>query len=109
MGQPNRKQKPESSAPEAPLSSSATVGWQKPQGLSRRGWWILGAFILLMQVPLIHRALRGPPPAPVQIPYQDGFNNPAQLKSNYWSSGGFWRIKEGELWGPGPKNNPLWL
>jgi len=109
MGQPKRKEKvPETDTPAVP--DTAPLGrWEKPAGMSRRGWGVLGAFLLLMQVPLIHRALRGPPPVTVSLPYVDSFDDEKKLKDNYWSSGAYWRLVDGQLLGPSPKNNPLWL
>ena len=49
--------------------------------------------------------------APVTtIPYSDDFSNPTSLRSNYFSTGGFPRIINGELLIPdNTRNNPLWL
>jgi hypothetical protein len=107
MGQPKRKTVV--TAESAPQPEAAFTPWKKPEGMSRRGWMVLGAFLILMQVPLIHRALRGAAPATASLPYTDSFDDAQKLKTNYWSSGTYWRIVDGQLLGPSPKNNPLWL
>jgi hypothetical protein len=83
--------------------------WQKPKGLSKAGWITLAAVVALINLPLLHRALRGAPEASVAIPYEDKFTDRSTVKDHYFSTGGLWRIVNGELFSPGVKNNPLWL
>lgn len=112
MGQPKRKEKPTepegavAPATEAPLPEAPA----RPAGLSPRGWGILGAVILLFNLPIIHYYLLRPrPAATVSIPYADSFSDPGTVERNYWATGGLWRVVNGELLSPGVKNNPLWL
>jgi hypothetical protein len=116
MGQARRKEKNlekglEADAPQTgPEAPSAAPRWEKPQGLSRRGWAILGGLLVLFQFPLLHYALlRGEAPAPARVPYQQDFTDPSVVERDFYSTGGFWRVVEGELLSPGVKNNPLWL
>ena len=84
--------------------------WQKPEGLTPRGWAIIAALALVLNAPLIHfYLLRSAPEASVTLPFTDEFEDPATVGKNYWSTGGFWRTVNGELLSPGVKNNPLWL
>ncbi|MET0405414.1 MAG: hypothetical protein ABW123_23560 [Cystobacter sp.] len=95
---------PEAPAPEAPLA------WKKPEGLSPRGWAVLGAVVAALQFPLIHYALlRSAPAATVPVPYTQDFSHPNVVERDFFSTGGFWRVVRGELLSPGVKNNPLWL
>ncbi|MCP3142851.1 DUF6250 domain-containing protein [Pyxidicoccus xibeiensis] len=115
MGQARRKEKEkqQEAPPEpAPRQEAAPVpdAWVKPQGLSRKGWAILAGLILLMQFPLIHYALfRGDAAVTAAVPYSQDFSDPAVVKRDWFSTGGFWRTVNGELLAPGVKNNPLWL
>jgi hypothetical protein len=114
MGQARRKEKQQQETPtepaprpEAPATSEA---WVKPQGLTRKGWAVLVGLILLIQFPLIHYALfRGRADVTAAVPYSQDFSDPAVVKRDFFSTGGFWRTVKGELLGGGVKNNPLWL
>ena len=111
MGQPQLKEKPERApelGPEASAASPPTRGL-RPAALSRLGWAALAAVILALNVPIIHRALRGAQPVTTAIPYSDDFSDPSTVSRNYWTTGGQWRVVSGELLAPGVKNNPLWL
>jgi hypothetical protein len=70
----------------------------------------LVAAVVLVSMPLIALALRPSAPTTTQIGpgFADNFDRPA-LGYNYWATGGYWRIVNGELLSPGAKNNPLWL
>ncbi len=106
MAQPKRKEMPTPTlAP--PLTESAE--WQKPAGIGKRGWAVLGLVVVAINLPLIHYLLRGAPEVSVTLPYQDTFESPATLKQNYFTTGGFWRLQGGALFSPGVRNNPLWL
>jgi hypothetical protein len=113
MGQPKRKDKPTqeeaASTASEPGARADFTPWKKPAGMTRRGWAILGGLLLVMQVPLLQRAFRGPARTVATVPYKDAFDDRNALKANYWSSGGLWRLVNGELSSPGVKNNPLWL
>lgn len=109
MGQPKRKE-PRLSTPSPTPTQIPRPPPEAAYGLSRTGWLILLGSILLINIPLIHRfLLRGEQPAPLSVPYQDDFSNPATVRENYWTTGGYWRVLKGELFSPGVKNNPLWL
>ncbi|MBI3183702.1 MAG: hypothetical protein HYZ28_16310 [Myxococcales bacterium] len=112
MGQPKRKEK-SAEAPEAevrpgePPSADAS---KRPEGLSLRGWAVLGAVALALNLPLLHYFLvRGRPEATLTVPHREDFADPATVERNFWSTGGHWRVVNGELLSPGVKNNPLWL
>ncbi|MFN0062696.1 MAG: hypothetical protein ACKVPX_09285 [Myxococcaceae bacterium] len=77
--------------------------------LSPRAWAILLGIIALVNLPLIHHALRGEPDARVGLPYADDFDGDVKLTERYQVTGGDWRIVQGVLWSPGVRNNPLWL
>lgn len=116
MGQARRKEKnvekaEEASAPaEGPESQPPFPRWEKPRGLTRRGWGILGTLVVLFQFPLLHYyLLRGEAPTTTQVPYQQDFSDAGVVARDFYSTGGFWRVVNGELLSPGVKNNPLWL
>src|SRR5258708_20100533 len=66
------------------------------------------ALLLLVQLPFLHLALRGPAEVTAAVPFSDSFNR-TSLGNDWWSNGGLWRIVNGELYSPGVGNNPLWL
>ncbi len=68
----------------------------------------LAAVVVVVQLPFIHAALRGPAPVTAAIPYEDKFDR-ATLGDQWWSNGGLWRIVDGQVYSPGVGNNPLWL
>ncbi|MBZ4409975.1 hypothetical protein K8640_17355 [Myxococcus sp. XM-1-1-1] len=113
MGQARRKEKekqespPEPSPGQEPLAQGA---WVKPEGLSRRGWAVLVGLIVVIQFPLIHYVLfRGDAEVTATIPYTQDFSDPGVVKRDFFTTGGYWRVIQGELLAPGVKNNPLWL
>ncbi|RKH25372.1 hypothetical protein D7V77_18055 [Corallococcus sp. CA041A] len=122
MGQASRKDKdtqkqegspPAASVPSSPDAAQPAVpheGWRKPAGMSRKGWAILAGAVAFIQLPLIHYALiRGQADVTATVPYQQSFNDPAVVARDFFSTGAYWRVTNGELLGPAPKNNPLWL
>ncbi|NPC78795.1 hypothetical protein HPC49_11145, partial [Pyxidicoccus fallax] len=114
MGQARRKEKEKQqeapAAPEPRPEAPASDAWVKPQGLSRKGWAMLAGLILVMQFPLIHYALfRGQADVTAKVPYSQDFSDPAVVKRDFFTTGGFWRTVQGELLAPGVKGNPLWL
>jgi hypothetical protein len=113
MGQPQLKEKPDrtrEAGPEATRAAEAAHARSiKPSGLSRWGWAVLAGVILVLNLPLVHRAFRGAQPATATVPYSDDFADPSTVSRNYWTTGGHWRVVSGELLAPGVKNNPLWL
>jgi hypothetical protein len=69
---------------------------------------LLGA-VALATAPLLQPLLRGEAEVTVPGPtYADDFER-AEPGPAWWSSGGPWMIRAGELWGSGTRNNPLWL
>ncbi|MCE9673435.1 hypothetical protein LY474_37070 [Myxococcus stipitatus] len=114
MGQARRKEKekqpespPEPSPGQEPVPPQA---WQKPQGLTRRGWAVLVGVILFIQFPLIHYVLlRGDREVTAKVPYSQDFDDASVVGRDFFSVGGYWRVMRGELLAPGVKNNPLWL
>jgi hypothetical protein len=118
MGQARRKEKNlETREPQAPTAdgtpaadAEVMVAWKQPEGLSQRGWAVLAAVILAIQFPLIHYALfRGEPATTATVPYSQDFSDPSVVQRDFFSTGGHWRVVEGQLLSPGVKNNPLWL
>ncbi|HYR55417.1 MAG TPA: hypothetical protein VEM39_04815, partial [Myxococcaceae bacterium] len=98
-----------SEAAESPAQPDRPAGWQKPPGMGRLGWAVLAGGLLLVNLPLLHRLLRGAPEATVKLPYEDDFSSPATVAAHYFSTGGQWRTVAGELFSPGVKKNALWL
>ncbi len=115
MAQPKRKEKTEPApAAEKPAQAQAQDGgggpWVRPSELTSKGWLVIGAVVLLINVPLLHyHFFRGVPDAPLALPFQDDYSNSNTVKANYFTTGGHWRTVNGELVSPGVKNNPLWL
>lgn len=111
MAQPKRKDAdPVPTTPEGQKVAGPAVPLAPSLSLSPKGWAILAGVLLLANLPVIHRFfLRGEQPATVTIPYSDSFNDSSTIEANYWSTGGYWRVVNGELLSPGVKNNPLWL
>ncbi|WP_224364103.1 hypothetical protein [Hyalangium versicolor] len=106
------REQPVEAAPGKPAEGDATAftPWVKPEGLSPRGWALIVAVILVVQFPLIHRALLRPEAAvTAQVPYQQDFSDPGVVERDFSSVGGFWRVVNGQLLAPQVKNNPLWL
>jgi hypothetical protein len=120
MGQARRKEKnPEAKEPQRPVGDGApaegaepgdSLPWKKPEGLSRRGWVVLAAVVLFIQFPLLHYALlRSEPAATATVPYRQDFSDPGVVQRDFFSTGGHWRVVNGQLLSPGVRNNPLWL
>jgi hypothetical protein len=65
---------------------------------------------LVAGLPLIAFSLRSSAPTTTEIGngFVDDFNR-GDLGYNYWATGAYWRIADGQLVSPGAKNNPLWL
>jgi hypothetical protein len=101
---------PAAPSAESPPPAPAFTPWVKPQGLSQRGWAVLGAIILLTQFPLLHYVLlRDEPDVTTQVPYEQNFSDPGVVDRDFFSVGGHWRVVGDKLLGPQVKNNPLWL
>jgi hypothetical protein len=95
--------------PEVPAEAGGPVASRRPAPLGRRGWLVLGAVILLVNVPVLHLLVRRDPRPSGQVPFSDDFSDPGTVARNYRSFGGYPRVIKGELLSPGTKNNPLWL
>jgi hypothetical protein len=110
MGLPKKKDRESAEANQTEPTPAIDGRWVKPAGLSTRGWAVIGAVIFFVNVPIIHYFIFRPrPEATVALPFTDAFSDTGTVAKNYWSSGGLWRVVNGELVAPGPKNNPLWL
>jgi hypothetical protein len=111
MGQARRKEKHlEADGEPAPAPEATASPWTKPEGLSPRGWAVLGVVLLAIQFPLLHYALlRRPAATTTTVPYSQDFSDPAVVERDFFSTGGLWRVVDGQLLSPGVKNNPLWL
>src|SRR5687767_14059165 len=108
MGQPKRKDIPQSESTEAvaPTPDAERIGGElEPEAiltpntsprLTPRGWGILAGVVLVLNLPLIHYyLLRARPEATVSVPFSDDFSNRDTVAQNYWSSGGHWRVVNG--------------
>ncbi len=73
---------------------------------------VLVAFVILVSLPVLALAFRPAASTSALVApstgFSDDFNRP-DLGLNYFSTGAYWRIVNGELLSPGAKNNPLWL
>jgi hypothetical protein len=84
--------------------------WTPPKMNSNTTRGVLVGLVLLVNVPLIHYfVFRSAPKAVETVPLNDDFSSEERLKNSYFSTGGQWRLINGELLSPGVKNNPLWL
>lgn len=89
--------------------SEPSPSW-KPAPTHHRALLVLAVVVFAINLPLIHHyLLRGPPKVTAQVPWQDDFSDPRKLAEHYFSTGGLWRVEDGQLISPGVKNNPLWL
>jgi len=100
-------------SPSAPDSSPGPTPGEVAQGpgrpLSRGGWLAVAAAVLAANAAFLHLWLRPEPPVSVPGPrFSDDFQR-ARLGPDWWSAGGQWQIRGGELWAPAARNNPLWL
>ncbi len=69
----------------------------------------MAAAVALATLPLLTPLVRGEAPATLPGPsFADDFGRP-EVGPHWWSTGGPWTIRGGELWGAGTRNNPLWL
>ena len=94
---------------EAPAERGRPGTPVRPAPLGRKGWLVLGAVILLVNLPVLHLLVRSDPKPTGTIPFSDDFSDPGTVGRNYRSHGGYPRVINGELLSPGTKNNPLWL
>jgi hypothetical protein len=77
--------------------------------LSGWGWVAVCSAVALAGVPLLQFLFRGEAAASVSGPaFQDRFDRP-EVGPSWWSAGGPWMLRGGELWGAGTRNDPLWL
>src|SRR5512146_976295 len=77
--------------------------------LAWRGWLVLALCVGVVNVPLLHRVLRGDAPGTLAGPrYADAFER-AAIGDDWFTTGMHWRIAAGQLWAPAARNNPLWL
>lgn len=107
---PARMRKADSDNTAASAKQPPFQRWVPPAPLSRRGWWILAAVLLVLNFPVLHRLfLRHPPAATVTLPFEDGFDSGPRLTEAYAVSGGHWRVVDGRLLGPGARNSAAWL
>src|SRR4051812_36880126 len=107
-GEPEVKVEPKADA--APPSADGIVPFERPAPLARNVKIAIGVIALLINFPIIHYyVFRGTAEANVGLPYQDDFSDPGTVQKRYWSSGGLWRVVDGQLVCPGVKQNALWL
>lgn len=102
--------KPDAKVESAAASNEGLVPFVWPGPLSRNVKIGIAVVALLINFPIIHYyLLRSAPEANVGLPYNDDFSDPSTVQKRYWSSGGLWRVVDGQLLCPGVKQNPLWL
>jgi hypothetical protein len=77
-------------------------------GLTRRQVVLLLGAVVAANLPFGVYLLRGNAPVSVQLPFKDDFNRDS-IGNAYSTTGGFWRLENGQIHSPGVKNNPLWL
>ena len=73
---------------------------------------VLIGFVILVSLPVLALAFRPAASTSAVVAPGSGFSddfNRADLGLNYFSTGAYWRVVNGELLSPGAKNNPLWL
>jgi hypothetical protein len=77
--------------------------------MGRAGWLATFGALALAGAPFLTPFLAGQAPAHLPGPsFADDFER-RELGPDWWSTGGPWSIRRGELWGAGARNNPLWL
>ena len=77
--------------------------------MGRSGWIATCGAVALAGVPFLTPILAGEAPAHLPGPsFADDFER-HEVGPSWWSTGGPWAIRRGELWGAGARNNPLWL
>lgn len=96
--------------PTSPRGAKASSEGAEPRiaGLTYRQLAALFGVIFLANFPLLHYVTRGEAPVTTSVPFTDDFSRDT-IGPHYFSTGGHWRIENGELHSPGVKNNPLWL
>jgi hypothetical protein len=72
-------------------------------------WLVTGGAVALAAAPFLSPLLAGEAPAHLAGPsFTDHFER-REVGPDWWSTGGPWMVRRGELWGAGTRNNPLWL
>ncbi len=107
-----KAKKDEETSTPAPAFEGGVVAaqWTLPQPLGRTSKLVIAAVVVLLNLPLLHYYLvRGPMPTATALPFTDAFEDSSTVEKHYWSTGGLWRVVNGQLLSPGVKNNPLWL
>ncbi len=77
--------------------------------MGRALWLGTCGAVALAAAPFLSPLLAGEAPAHLPGPsFADDFER-REVGPDWWSTGGPWMIRRGELWGAGTRNNPLWL
>jgi hypothetical protein len=77
--------------------------------LARTPWLATCGAVALAAAPFATSILSGEAEARLPGPsFADDFER-REVGPDWWSTGGPWMIRRGELWGAGTRNNPLWL
>ena len=77
--------------------------------MQRAAWLGTCGAVALASAPFLATVLAGEAPARLSGPaFADDFER-GEVGPGWWSTGGPWMIRRGELWGAGARNNPLWL
>jgi hypothetical protein len=103
------KRRPATAEATRPEVAEETAAPARPAPLGRKGWLVLAAIVLGVNLPVLHLLVRTEPKASGRVPFSDDFSDPGTVARNYRSLGGYPRVIGGELLSPGTKNNPLWL
>jgi hypothetical protein len=110
MAKPKKDEQTATIGPAPGPDGAAVATWEPPRPLGRNAKLVIAGVVLLLNLPMLHYFLvRGQMPATLALPYSDSFEDPSTVERNYWSTGGLWRVVNGQLLSPGVKNNPLWL
>jgi hypothetical protein len=97
-------------ADEAKPPTRAAPPAANTEKLSPRWRLFFIALVIVVNLPLLALTFR--PSAETTVSIGSGFTddfNRTDLGPNYFATGAYWRIVNGELFSPGAKNNPLWL
>lgn len=97
----------EDAAPTKSAQPGVPSGRSRP--LSPVGFAAVAASVLAANLAFLQWYLRAEPAATVLGPgHSDDFQR-QRVGPDWWSAGGQWQIRHGELWSPASRNNPLWL
>ena len=85
-------------APEVTTERAVPTASWRPAPLGGRGWLVLAAVIVLVNLPVLHLLVRRPPQPSGHLPFSDDFKDPDTVARNYRSHGGYPRVINGALY-----------